>query len=198
MEEKNGAAGESREVTAEKSVEAAPGGTSETLVETARVTTARRVRRPNTRILVVVALFALAAAALLFWRLGRGGGGGGGRVVTAPRNVTFDRPGAAPPQGVGAGAQPGEATLTVTPDVAARASEIYRVGVRGQAGQNLAVIRQTYELGSKTLLDYIAEQRRYIELENDYVDAILATYLARVRVAGASASPALTKSEARP
>ncbi|HEX6186111.1 MAG TPA: TolC family protein [Pyrinomonadaceae bacterium] len=81
---------------------------------------------------------------------------------------------------------------------AARASEIYRVGVRGQAGQNLSVIRKTYELGSKTLLDYIAEQRRYIELENDYVDAILQTYLARVRVASASAAPGLTKAEARP
>ena len=81
---------------------------------------------------------------------------------------------------------------------AARASEIYRVGVRGQAGQNLSVIRRTYELGSKTLLDYIAEQRRYIELENDYVDSILETYLARVRVASASAAPELTKAEARP
>ena len=77
-------------------------------------------------------------------------------------------------------------------EAAARASEIYRVGVRGQAGQNLSVIRKTYELGSKTLLDYIAEQRRYIELENDYVDSILETYLARVRVASVSASPALT------
>ncbi|HWW77400.1 MAG TPA: TolC family protein, partial [Pyrinomonadaceae bacterium] len=74
---------------------------------------------------------------------------------------------------------------------AARASEIYRVGVRGQAGQNLTVIRKTYELGSKTLLDYIAEQRRYVELENDYVDSILRTYLARVRVASASAAPEL-------
>jgi cobalt-zinc-cadmium efflux system outer membrane protein len=74
---------------------------------------------------------------------------------------------------------------------AARASEIYRVGVRGQAGQNLAVIRKTYELGSKTLLDYIAEQRRYIELENDYVDSLLETYRARVRVALASGSTEL-------
>src|SRR3712207_818165 len=40
-------------------------------------------------------------------------------------------------------------------EASARASEIYRVGVRGQAGQNLVVIRKTYELGSKTLLDYI-------------------------------------------
>jgi cobalt-zinc-cadmium efflux system outer membrane protein len=76
-------------------------------------------------------------------------------------------------------------------EAAARASEIYRVGVRGQAGQNLSVIRKTYELGSKTLLDYIAEQRRYIELENDYVDSLLETYRARVRVALASAAPEL-------
>lgn len=76
-------------------------------------------------------------------------------------------------------------------EAAARASEIYRVGVRGQAGQNLTVIRKTYELGSKTLLDYIAEQRRYIELENDYVESVLQTYLARVRVASASAAPGL-------
>lgn len=76
-------------------------------------------------------------------------------------------------------------------EAAARASEIYRVGVRGQAGQNLTVIRKTYELGSKTLLDYIAEQRRFIELENDYVESILQTYLARVRVASASAAQGL-------
>lgn len=76
-------------------------------------------------------------------------------------------------------------------EASARASEIYRVGVRGQAGQNLAVIRKTYELGSKTLLEYIAEQRRYIELENDYVDSLLETYKARVRVALASAAPEL-------
>ena len=72
-------------------------------------------------------------------------------------------------------------------EAAARASEIYRVGVRGQAGQNLNVIRKTYELGAKTLLDYIGEQRRYVELENDYVDSLLETYLARVRVASAAA-----------
>src|SRR5215204_4319552 len=76
-------------------------------------------------------------------------------------------------------------------EASARASEIYRVGVRGQAGQNLSVIRQTYELGAKTLLDYIGEQRRFIELENDYVDSILETYLARVRVASVAASPGL-------
>lgn len=83
-------------------------------------------------------------------------------------------------------------------EAAARASEIYRVGVRGQAGQNLSVIRQTYELGAKTLLDYIGEQRRFIELENDYVNSLLEAYLARVRVATVAASPELTGATARP
>lgn len=78
-------------------------------------------------------------------------------------------------------------------EAAARASEIYRVGVRGQAGQNLSVIRQTYELGAKTLLDYIGEQRRFIELENDYVNSILEAYLARVRVASVAGSPELLR-----
>ena len=77
-------------------------------------------------------------------------------------------------------------------EAAARATEIYRVGVRGQAEQNLSVIRKTYELGSKTLLDYIAEQRRYIELEDDYINSILETYLSRVEIGRVSASPELT------
>lgn len=74
---------------------------------------------------------------------------------------------------------------------AARAMEIYRVGVREQASSNLDVIRQTYELGSKTLLDYIAEQRRFIELENEYIDALLETYLARIEIQRAASEPTL-------
>jgi cobalt-zinc-cadmium efflux system outer membrane protein len=74
---------------------------------------------------------------------------------------------------------------------AARAMEIYRVGVREQASSNLDVIRQTYELGSKTLLDYVAEQRRFIELENGFIDALLETYLARVQIQRAASEPRL-------
>jgi cobalt-zinc-cadmium efflux system outer membrane protein len=76
---------------------------------------------------------------------------------------------------------------------AARAMEIFRVGVREPARANLDVVRQTYELGSKTLIDYIGEQRRFIELENDFIDAELAVYNARVEIARASASPELIK-----
>ncbi len=74
-----------------------------------------------------------------------------------------------------------------------RAMEIFRVGVNEQAKANLDVVRQTYELGSKTLIDYLGEQRRFIELENDFIEAQIAVYNARVQVARATASPELIK-----
>jgi copper/silver efflux system protein len=74
-----------------------------------------------------------------------------------------------------------------------RAMEIFRVGVNEQAKANLNVVRQTYELGSKTLIDYLVEQRHFIDLENDFIDAQLAAYNARVQVAQATASPELIK-----
>ncbi|MFN2516400.1 MAG: TolC family protein [Pyrinomonadaceae bacterium] len=76
---------------------------------------------------------------------------------------------------------------------AARAAEIYRVGVQGQANANLDVVRQTYELGSKTLLDVIAEQRRFIEVQTGYIDALINTYQARVEIERATASSNLIK-----
>ena len=76
---------------------------------------------------------------------------------------------------------------------AARAAEIYRVGVQGQANANLDVIRQTYELGSKTLLDVIAEQRRFIETQTGYIEALVNTYQARVEIERATSSPTLIK-----
>lgn len=78
-------------------------------------------------------------------------------------------------------------------DRAVRAEEIFRLGARDPAKTNLDVVRQSYELGSKTLLDVIAEQRRFIELQNDFVDAQLAVYNARLEIARATASPELTK-----
>jgi cobalt-zinc-cadmium efflux system outer membrane protein len=76
---------------------------------------------------------------------------------------------------------------------AARAMEIYRVGVRDQARQNLDVVRQTYELGAGTLLDYITEQRRFTELENQFIDSMLETYSARVEIERAAAAPELIR-----
>jgi cobalt-zinc-cadmium efflux system outer membrane protein len=73
-----------------------------------------------------------------------------------------------------------------------RAEEIYRVGVRAQAAENLDVVRQTYELGSTTLLDYIAELRRFIETESSFIDAQREAYLARIEVLRATNAPELT------
>lgn len=90
--------------------------------------------------------------------------------------------------------------LTIRREVAAafirynramRAKEIYRVGVRDQAAANMDVVRQTYELGSKTLLDFIGEHHRYIETENGYVDQLLEAYLARVEILRATNAPEL-------
>ena len=78
-------------------------------------------------------------------------------------------------------------------DRAVRAEEIFRVGARDPARANLDVVRQTYELGSRTLLDFIGEQRRFIELENDFIEAQLAVYNARVEIARATASTELMK-----
>jgi cobalt-zinc-cadmium efflux system outer membrane protein len=74
---------------------------------------------------------------------------------------------------------------------AARAMEIYRVGVREQAAANLQVVRQTYELGSKPLFDYINEHHRFVEIENGFIDAQLETYLARVEILRAASLPEL-------
>jgi len=76
---------------------------------------------------------------------------------------------------------------------AARAAEIYRVGVQGQANANLEVVRQTYELGSKSLLDVIAEQRRFIEVQTGYIEALVSTYQAHVEIERAIGAPNLIK-----
>jgi cobalt-zinc-cadmium efflux system outer membrane protein len=76
---------------------------------------------------------------------------------------------------------------------AVRAEEIFRLGARNPAKANLEVVRQTYELGATTLLDFISEQRRFIELENDFIDAQLAVYHARVEIERATFAPELMK-----
>ena len=67
-------------------------------------------------------------------------------------------------------------------DKAQEGLRIYRDGVRGQASQNLDVIRRTYELGRTQLLDVIAEQRRFIDIEMGYTDALSRLYQATVRL----------------
>lgn len=67
-------------------------------------------------------------------------------------------------------------------DAAQRSLEVYESGVRDVASRNLGVVRQAYELGRGSLLDVIAEQRRYIEIENGYTDALKQVYDAAVDI----------------
>ena len=87
--------------------------------------------------------------------------------------------------------------LTVRREVAAaytryeravRALTIYQSGVRNQAKINLNVVWQTYELGEKDLLDYIAEERRFLDLENSLVDALLEVYQANTEILRATSA----------
>jgi cobalt-zinc-cadmium efflux system outer membrane protein len=60
--------------------------------------------------------------------------------------------------------------------------DIFGPGVRDQTRQNLAVIRRVYELGRSQQLDVIAEQRRLIDAETGYVEALNRYYQATVRL----------------
>ncbi len=55
---------------------------------------------------------------------------------------------------------------------AREAMAVYRDRVRDQALVNLEVVRRTYELGQKTALDYVAEQRRFVEIETVYTESL--------------------------
>jgi cobalt-zinc-cadmium efflux system outer membrane protein len=61
-------------------------------------------------------------------------------------------------------------------EAAERALAIYARGVRELARQNLDVVRKAYELGRTSLLDVIAEQRRYIEIETGYTESLKLVY----------------------
>jgi len=76
---------------------------------------------------------------------------------------------------------------------AARSLSIFQNGVRDQAQANLQVIWQTYELGASSLLDYIAEQRRFLEIENELIDAQFETYSAHIETMRATNAPELRK-----
>ena len=67
-------------------------------------------------------------------------------------------------------------------EAAQRSLEIYARGVRDVARQNLDVVRQSYELGRGSLLDVIAEQRRYIEIEMGYTDVLKQLYTAAIEI----------------
>ena len=52
-------------------------------------------------------------------------------------------------------------------------------GAQTLARQNLTVVGQSYELGRVTVFDVLAEQRRYLDVERAYTDALRVAYEAR-------------------
>lgn len=58
----------------------------------------------------------------------------------------------------------------------------YRDGVQRLARHNLTVVGETFELGRATMFDVLAEQRRYLDVEKSYTDALRAAFEARTRL----------------
>lgn len=65
---------------------------------------------------------------------------------------------------------------------AQRAVQIYAGGVRDLARRNLDVVRQTFDLGRATVFDVLAEQKRWLEIEQGYTAAAREAWEARVAV----------------
>jgi cobalt-zinc-cadmium efflux system outer membrane protein len=62
---------------------------------------------------------------------------------------------------------------------ARQAVTVYRAGAQALARQNLTVITQSYDLGRVTVFEVLAEQRRYLDLEQAYTETLRAAYEAR-------------------
>ena len=82
-------------------------------------------------------------------------------------------------------AQSEVASAVVRDERARQAVAMYSSGVRTLARQNLEVVRETYELGRATLSDVLAEQRRYLDIEMGYTEALRMAFEARTALARA-------------
>ena len=71
---------------------------------------------------------------------------------------------------------------------AREALAVYRDNVREQALRNLEVIHQTYVLGQKSVLDYLGEQRRFIEVETGYTEVLKELFESLVEIERAAGS----------
>lgn len=76
-----------------------------------------------------------------------------------------------------AGAEVAAAQLRDT--AARRALALYSRETRDLARRNLDVVRETYQLGRATLFDVLNEQRRYLDFESGYTDALAEAFASR-------------------
>src|SRR5262249_15104319 len=114
---------------------------------------------------------------------------GAGAMVTVPlRNRNQGAVAAAEAGRVGAASPLDGARLAAQSEVSAartreaharRALAPYGTDAIPLATRNLETVRQTYELGRATLLDVLAEERRYLEIQRAYTEVLWETYAAR-------------------
>jgi outer membrane protein, heavy metal efflux system len=112
-----------------------------------------------------------------------------GAMMTVPlRNQNQGVVTSAQAERAGAAARLEAVQLTAEAEIAAASARdqrarsaiaIYTGGARELARQNLDVVSQTYELGRATVFDVLAEQRRYLDFEHAYSNALREAYEAR-------------------
>lgn len=113
----------------------------------------------------------------------------GGAMVMVPLfNRNQGQVAAAQAERSGAEARRDAAALSARAEVAAaqardvqarRAVAVYADAVRTLARHNLDVVRQTFDLGRLTVFDVLTEQRRYVEIEQAYTNALREAWEAR-------------------
>jgi len=69
---------------------------------------------------------------------------------------------------------------TVRDREARRAVDLYAMGIRDLARQNVDVQLEAYDLGRTPLTDLLAEQRRYLDVESSYTSVLQRAYEAQV------------------
>ena len=123
---------------------------------------------------------------------------GGGVTITLPvRNRNQGNIAAAVAEAQGAERKRESVELTIRQEVAAAFTQLRRRSARSRStgaacstsrGRNLDVVRRTYELGRTPLLEVIAEQRRYIDVETGYTESLKLVYDAAVEIERAVAA----------
>lgn len=78
------------------------------------------------------------------------------------------------------------AAATARLDAARRAVASYSADSRALARRNLDVMRETYALGRVALFDVVNEQRRYLDFESSYTDALAELFAALTALRGAT------------
>jgi cobalt-zinc-cadmium efflux system outer membrane protein len=116
---------------------------------------------------------------------------GGAMVMIPVFNRNQGAVAAARMERAGAEAEREAALLQAQSDVAAarvedtaahEAASQYREGAQRLARQNVNVVMETFQLGRATVFDVLSEQRRYLDVERSYTDALRTAFAARTRL----------------